>query len=87
MWGPRGEQFLSEHNFEVLAKLEPFADALAATPCSELAIGWLASQPYVASVIAGATTPEQVEQNVAAASWTLSPEEMNEVNGLTQPGE
>jgi len=85
MWGPRGEQFLSARNFEVLAKLEPFAASRGHTML-ELAFGWLVSQPYISSVIAGATTPEQIDQNVAAASWTLTPEEMNEVNGLTQHG-
>jgi aryl-alcohol dehydrogenase-like predicted oxidoreductase len=40
----------------------------------------------VPSVIAGATKPEQVEQNVAAASWTLTTEEKAEVDRLTQRG-
>jgi aryl-alcohol dehydrogenase-like predicted oxidoreductase len=85
MWGPRGEQFLSERNFEVLAKLEPFAESRGHTML-ELAFGWLLSQPFIPSVIAGATTPEQVEQNVASSSWKLTQEEMDEVNGLTQHG-
>jgi len=85
MWGPRGEQFLSARNFEVLAKLEPFAASRGHTML-ELAFGWLVSQPHISSVIAGATTPEQIDQNVAAASWTLTAEEINEVNGLTQHG-
>ncbi len=85
MWGPRGEQVLSERNFEVLAKLEAFATSRGHTML-ELAFGWLASQTYIPSVIAGATTPEQIEQNVAAASWKLTQEEMDEVNGLTQHG-
>jgi aryl-alcohol dehydrogenase-like predicted oxidoreductase len=45
----------------------------------ELAIGWLASQGCVASVIAGATTPEQVRANAAASSWRLSAEELGGV--------
>ncbi len=84
MWGPRGEQVLSERNFAVLEKLEAFASSRDHTML-ELAFGWLIGHPYIASVIAGATTPEQVDQNVAAATaWTLSAEEMNEVNGLAQ---
>ena len=85
MWGPRGEQVLSEQNFEVLGKLEAFAASRGHTML-ELAFGWLASQPYISSVIAGATAPEQIEQNVVAASWKLTLEEMGEVNGLTQHG-
>ena len=42
----------------------------------ELAIGWLASQPCVASVIAGATSPEQVRANAAASGWRLGAEEL-----------
>jgi len=86
MWGPRGEQVLSEQNFAVLEKLETFASSRDHSML-ELTFGWLVSHPYIASVIAGATTPEQVEQNVGAATaWALSAEEMNEVNGLTQHG-
>ncbi len=83
MWGPRGEQVLSERNFEVLEKLEAVATARGHSML-ELAIGWLASQPHVSSVIAGATTPEQVEQNVAASSWILNAEELAEVEAATK---
>ncbi len=48
----------------------------------DLAIGWLASQPYVGSVIAGATKPEQVEQNAKAVEYRLHPEEMKEVDEI-----
>lgn len=81
-WGPRGEQMLSEPNFEVLTALEDFAQQRGHTML-ELAIGWLASHPWVPSVIAGATKPEQLEQNVAAAEWRLTPDEMAEVNRIT----
>ena len=64
--GPMAERTLTERNFKTLAKLEEFAQAHGHTML-ELAIGWLASQPHVASVISGATKPEQVEQNVKAA--------------------
>ena len=50
----------------------------------ELAFAWLAARPQVASVIAGATTPQQVEQNVMAAEWKLGAEEIAEVDRLTQ---
>lgn len=65
------------------------ADELAAFAGSkghsllELAFSWLATQPVVASVIAGATRPEQVHANVAAASWTLSADELAEVDRIT----
>ena len=81
--GPMAERVLTEGNFETLGKLENFTESRGHNMV-ELAIGWLASQRHVASVIAGATKPEQVEQNVRAAEWRLSAEELAEVNAATQ---
>lgn len=81
MMGPMADRVLTEKNFATLAKLEDFAQARDHT-ILELAIGWLASQGHVASVIAGATKPEQVEANVKAAEWRLTPEELAEVDQL-----
>ena len=50
----------------------------------ELAFSWLASRPQVSSVIAGATRVEQVEQNVKAIGWTLSAEEIAEIDKITK---
>ena len=52
----------------------------------ELAVSWLARRPQVASVIAGATRPEQVEQNVLAAGWALTDEEMQAIDRMTVDG-
>jgi aryl-alcohol dehydrogenase-like predicted oxidoreductase len=49
----------------------------------ELAFSWLASQPLVASIIAGATTPEQVRANSAAVNWRMSPAEREEFAAMT----
>ena len=48
----------------------------------ELAVAWLASQPEVSTVIAGVTSPEQVEDNVRAGEWELTADEVGEVGGL-----
>jgi aryl-alcohol dehydrogenase-like predicted oxidoreductase len=48
----------------------------------EIAIGWLAAQPTVASVIAGATKPEQVVANAAAGEWEPTAEEVGEIAAL-----
>jgi len=48
----------------------------------ELAFSWLACRPQVASVIAGATKPEQIAANVKAAGWKLSAAEMAEIDGI-----
>jgi len=61
--------------FERIEALERFAAERGHT-LLELAIAALASRPAVASVIAGATTPEQVRANAAAAEWRLTPEEL-----------
>ena len=81
--GGMAERVLNEGNFETLQKLESFAESAGHTML-ELAVGWLASQPHVSSVISGATKPEQVEQNVAAAEWKLNAEEMAKVNEITK---
>jgi aryl-alcohol dehydrogenase-like predicted oxidoreductase len=48
----------------------------------ELAFSWLASRPQVSSVIAGATSPEQVRANAAAANWTMTKEDLEEIDRL-----
>jgi aryl-alcohol dehydrogenase-like predicted oxidoreductase len=48
----------------------------------DLAISWLLTRPVVASVIAGATSAEQVKRNAVAASWKLSADELAEVDGM-----
>jgi aryl-alcohol dehydrogenase-like predicted oxidoreductase len=86
--GQQGSRVLNEGNYASLAKLEKFAEDHG-HPMVDLAIGWLASQPVVASVIAGATTPEQVEQNVKGGEWHLSEDELTEIDeimGVNQQG-
>ncbi|HXX48159.1 MAG TPA: aldo/keto reductase [Myxococcota bacterium] len=76
---PRFKGALTDKNFDKVEKLAAFA-AEAGHSLLELAIGWLASQAHVPSVIAGATRPEQVEANVRAAAWKLSAAELAKVN-------
>lgn len=77
----RAAAILSERNFTVVERLEAWAADHGRTVL-DLAIAWLAATSPVASVIAGATTPEQVERNVAAASWSLTRAERDEVSAL-----
>jgi aryl-alcohol dehydrogenase-like predicted oxidoreductase len=76
------ERYVTPHNEDIVEKLEAFATARGHTML-ELAFSWLAQRPQVASVIAGATRPEQIEQNVKAIAWTLSAEEMAEIDRIT----
>lgn len=77
----RAEAFLSDDNFAKVAKLEAFAAERGRTML-ELAMSWLASQPVVASVIAGATSPEQVRGNAAAVGWSLTAEDLAAVDEI-----
>jgi aryl-alcohol dehydrogenase-like predicted oxidoreductase len=52
----------------------------------EVAVGALAAQPGCSSVIAGATSPEQVKANAAAADWIPSPEDLAGLNQVIPPG-
>ncbi len=49
----------------------------------ELSMSWLTSQPFVGSVITGATSPEQIIANAHGASWELSEEDLKEVAQIT----
>jgi aryl-alcohol dehydrogenase-like predicted oxidoreductase len=81
-WGPRGEKMLTDENFDIVEKLETFAKERGKSLLA-LAFSWLATKDYVPSVIAGATKPEQVEANAAAAEWKLTPEEMAAVEAIS----
>jgi aryl-alcohol dehydrogenase-like predicted oxidoreductase len=76
------QDFLSERNWRIVGELEAFALRHGRTML-ELAFARLLRDPVVASVIAGATTPEQIEQNVRAAYWTPSAEELAELDRIT----
>ena len=71
----RAEQLLTDGTFARLEALDRFAVDRGHS-ILELAFGWLLAHPPVASVIAGATTPEQVRANAAAAGWVLTADEM-----------
>jgi aryl-alcohol dehydrogenase-like predicted oxidoreductase len=74
--------YITEANWKKVGKLEAFAQARGHTML-ELAFSWLACRPCVSSVIAGATKPEQLEQNIKAAGWKLTAEEMAEIDTIT----
>ena len=71
-------------NWAIVEKLEAFCAQRGHT-ILELAFAWLLSHDYVPSVIAGATSPEQIEQNARCASWKLTAAEKQEVDRITRP--
>jgi aryl-alcohol dehydrogenase-like predicted oxidoreductase len=76
------ERNFTDENWVIVERLAAFAAERGHT-LLELAFSWLACRPAVASVIAGATRPDQVEENVRAVAWALTPQEMQEIDALT----
>ena len=76
------DQFVNARNWRIVEALEGFATQRGHT-LLELAMSWLISRPYIPSVIAGATKPEQVEPNIAAVGWTLSAADLAEIDRIT----
>ncbi len=76
------DRYLTDENWEKSEKLIDFAEQRGHT-ILELAFSWLLAQAPVSSVIAGATKPEQLEMNVKAGSWKLTPEELAEIDTIT----
>jgi aryl-alcohol dehydrogenase-like predicted oxidoreductase len=75
------ERFLAEGRFDQVERLRSYAEERGHS-LLELSMSWLASNPIVLSVIAGATRPEQVAANAAAVNWKLTDEEREEISTL-----
>jgi aryl-alcohol dehydrogenase-like predicted oxidoreductase len=73
---------LTSEVFDAVEQLDAFARERGRS-LLELAIAALASQPAIPSVIAGATRPEQVRENAAAADWVLEPDELDALGRIT----
>ena len=80
--GERGKKAMSDEVFDIVEGLDNYAKERGRDLLT-LAISWLASKPYVSSVISGATSAEQVKANATAADWQLSEDEMAAVNQLS----
>jgi len=84
MESKRRAELLNDSDLEVVEALRRFAQERGHT-IVELAIAWLAAKPAVASVIAGATRPDQVRANVQAAEWVLTDLELAQVDTIAPP--
>jgi aryl-alcohol dehydrogenase-like predicted oxidoreductase len=76
------DMYINDASFDVLEGLEAFCKQRGRSML-ELAFSWLVARPAVASVIAGATRPEQLEANVKAAGWELTAQEIAEIDQIT----
>jgi aryl-alcohol dehydrogenase-like predicted oxidoreductase len=80
-WGPK---IFNDENLALAEKLDQYAGSRGHT-LLELAMSWLAAQPSVSSVIAGAKTAEQVRANAASAGWKPGAQELQEIHEILSP--
>ena len=71
----------TEENFDLIEKLDSFSSKREKTVL-DLAFAWLLARDEISSVIAGATSAEQVVSNAATAEFVLTKEEYNEVSSI-----
>lgn len=76
------DRYMTEANWRIVERLTELCAKRGHT-LLELAFSWLAARPAVSSVIAGATKPEQVAQNVRAVDWAPTAEDMAEIDRIT----
>ena len=72
---------MTDVNWERLGKLKAFAK-IRGHKVGELAIAWLVSHPWLSTIIAGATSPEQLDQSVAGTDWKLTAEEVAQIEQI-----
>jgi aryl-alcohol dehydrogenase-like predicted oxidoreductase len=77
-------RYFNDANLAKVETLIAFAEARGRT-LLELAMSWLMLQPVVSSLIAGASTPAQMQQNAEAATWKMSADDLAELDRLTKP--
>ena len=82
-WGMESQ--LTDQRFDVIDQLQSYADERAIT-LLDVAIGGLAAQRAVGSVIAGATSPDQVAANVSAGAWVPSKEDRAALDAIVPSG-
>ncbi|MBC5806447.1 MAG: aldo/keto reductase [Candidatus Eremiobacter antarcticus] len=76
------ERYGTEKHWTIVEQLREFA-AQRGRSLLELAFSWLAAQPLVGSIIAGATKASQIDQNVRAVAWALSAQDLEEIDRLS----
>ncbi|HVV94191.1 MAG TPA: aldo/keto reductase [Hyphomicrobiales bacterium] len=75
------DRYGTPQNWDRVERLEQYAKSRGHSML-ELAFSWLAAKPTMAGIIAGATRPEQLEQNVRAVEWKMTAEEVAEIDKL-----
>jgi len=75
---------MTPRNFDLVEKLEAFGKERNLS-ILQIAVAWLLAQPGITSCMAGATKPEQIAQNAAAADAKLPAEDVKALNDMTKP--
>jgi aryl-alcohol dehydrogenase-like predicted oxidoreductase len=75
------ERYITDRNWKLIERLTAFAESRGHS-LVDLAFAWLLGHDVMSSVIAGASTPDQVASNVAATQWTLTAEDMDAIEEL-----
>ena len=75
------DRYMTDANWRIVEELRELCEKRG-WPMLDLAFSWLAAKPYVASVIAGATKPEQIEQNVKAVELKLTAQDLAEIDAI-----
>jgi aryl-alcohol dehydrogenase-like predicted oxidoreductase len=78
-----GPQVTDEHLFTVVDALDAVA-AETGKSVPQVALNWLLQRPTVSSVIVGARTEEQLRQNLAAAGWNLTAEQVAKLDKASE---
>lgn len=81
---PYVQRYMTDANYTIVERLSEWAEARGHT-VGELAQAWLLAQPGVCSVISGVTRLEQVQANVKAADWNLTPGDLEEIYQILNP--
>lgn len=80
-WGDRAGSFLEPDRLAAVGRITTWSERRGHTVL-DAAMSWLAANPRVASIIAGATSPEQVRTNAAAVGWRMDDDERAELEAL-----
>jgi len=79
-----GPKVFTDENLTLVEGLRKFAESRGHT-LLELAMSWLASKSVIASIIAGAKTPDQVKANASSVNWRLTEADLAALNGILTP--
>ncbi|HIC89161.1 MAG TPA: aldo/keto reductase [Anaerolineae bacterium] len=83
-WSEAWSKYNNERTWSILDTLFAVAEEVGKTP-AQVALNWLLQRPGVTAPIIGARNLEQLEDNLSASGWSLSEEQMNRLNQVSEP--